>query len=221
MKIIYPFASRSRPEKFIAGVENIYINSRNKDFTILASLDTDDITMNNEAMIEKMKLYDKLYPIWGVSENKIHAINRTMGQAPEQWDLLCNMSDDMFFIENGYDEIIEEEMNKYFPKKDGILHFPDGNRNDICTLSIMGKKYYETKGYIYYSGYKTWYADEEFTLMAKKENKYKFIDKLIFRHNHYQWGRNKIDALYQKNDNLAMIEMDKKLFEERKLLCGF
>ena len=30
-KILFKYASRSRPENFFRGVDNIYINSRNKD----------------------------------------------------------------------------------------------------------------------------------------------------------------------------------------------
>ena len=216
MKIIYPFASRSRPDKFIACVENIYINSRNKDFTILASLDIDDTSMNNEVMIDKMKRYDKLYPIWGHSKNKIDAINRTMTQAPE-YDLLINMSDDMMFIEKGYDEIIEQEMNKYFPEGDCLLHFPDQNQGKNCmTMSIMDKKYYERSNYIYFDGYESLWCDKEAEDVGKLLGRYRFVNKRIFNHYHPSFGHVSYDDQYNKTEGMDVRNRDAQTYLHRK-----
>jgi|SRR3990172_6639148 len=219
MKFLYAFASRSRPDKFIAGVENIYINSRNKNFDILAALDIDDTTMNNENMIEKMKRYDKLYPIWGASKNKIDAINRAMIQAPE-YDLLINMSDDMTFIEKGYDEIIEAAMNKYFPDGDCLLHFPDQNQGENCmTMSIMDKKYYERFNYIYHSDYESLWSDKEAEDVGKILGRYKFINKRIFNHYHPSFGHTPYDNQYDKTEgryDRAIRDRDEQTYINRK-----
>ena len=203
MKFLYKFASRSRPNKFIACVENIYINSRNKDFTILASLDADDTTMNNESMIDKMKLYDKLYPVFGVSKNKVDAINRDMDKA-SAFDILINMSDDMMFIQEGYDVIIEEEMKKHFPDGDCLLHFPDQNQGENClTMSIMDKKYYDRFGYIYHPDYESLECDVEAQEVGKRLGRYKFINLRIFNHYHPSFGQVPYDEQYQKTEGLV------------------
>ena len=200
MKFLYVFASRSRPDKFIAGIENIYINSRNKDFTIIASLDTDDTTMNNERIIEKMKLYDKLYPVWGTSKNKITAINRAMCVSPE-YDVLINFSDDMVFIANGYDITIEEDISRWFPEGDCLLHYPDQNQGENCmTMSIMDKKYYERFGYIYYPGYESLECDVEAMEVGKLLGRYKFINKRIFNHYHPSFGQTPYDNQYDRTE---------------------
>ena len=217
MKVLYKLTSRSRPQKFIDTVENIYINSRNKDFSILATLDKDDTTMNNEAMIEKMRLYDKLYAVFGVSATKIEAYNRDMDKASE-WDILINHSDDMVFIVDGYDEIIEKDMSTYFPDLDGVIHYHDGNRGDLLTLPIMGRKYYDRFNYIYHSSYKSLFCDDEQMHVAKILGKYKYMgdNKRIVKHMHPAWGTAKMDELYARNEDRALWDIDERNFNERR-----
>lgn len=221
MKILYKLASRSRPGKFIAGVENIFINSRNKDFAILASLDEDDITMNNRDMIEKMTRYEaKLYPVFGKSKNKVYAINRDFHLAPD-FDILINFSDDMCFIEEGYDLIIEEEMKKHFPEGDCLLHFPDQNQGKNCmTMSIMDKKYFDRFGFIYHPDYESLECDVEAQEVGKILGRYKFINRRIFNHYHPSFGQGKYDGLYKKNEGLidgfAIRNRDKETYLRRE-----
>lgn len=221
MKILYKFASRSRPGKFIEGVYNIFSNARNKDFTILASLDEDDSTMNNPDMIEKMKRYGaKLYPVFGKSKNKVYAINRDFHLAPE-FDILINFSDDMCFIEEGYDLIIEEEMKKHFPDGDCLLHFPDQNQGKNCmTMSIMDKKYFDRFGYIYHPDYESLECDVEAQEVGKRLGRYKFINRRIFNHYHPSFGHGKYDGLYDKNegrtDGMAIRIRDKETYLRRE-----
>ena len=216
MKVFYKFASRNRPEKFISCLENIYSFSHNRDFIILASLDTNDVTMNNPEIIEKMKKYDKLIPVFGMSKNKIDAINRDMSPLAD-FDLLINFSDDMLFIKEGYDKIIEQEMNKYFPDGDCLLHFPDQNQGENClTLSIMDKKYYQRFNYIYFSSYESLWADEEAKDVGKILGRYKFINQRIFNHYHPSFGQTNYDKQYLKTESMQVRERDEKIYLQRK-----
>jgi hypothetical protein len=88
----------------------------------------------------------------GRSCGKIGAINRDMDLAPP-FDILLLASDDMIPIVKGYDRIIRDNMPL---DTDRVLHFNDGHRTDsLNTLCILGKKYYDRFGYIYYPEYKT------------------------------------------------------------------
>lgn len=199
-RILYKFASRSRPENFFRGVENIYINSRNKDFQILASLDTDDVSMNNEEVIRRMRNYDKLYFIFGESTNKIHAINRDMAFAND-FDILINMSDDMLFVMDGFDERIEKDFNGDY---DQFLHYNDGNQSGtVSTMSIMGKPYYDRFKYIYHPSYESLWCDCEATEVAKQLGKHKYMgnDLILFRHLHPSFGLSRYDEQYQKTEH--------------------
>lgn len=214
MNIIYKFASRSRPEKFLKVIENIYINCRTDNYTILASLDIDDTTMNNEDMIAKMKNYDKLYPVFGNSKSKVDAINRDMDKAPE-WDILVNISDDFLFIENGFDTIILNEYERI--GEDCLLHFPDQNQGENCmTMSIMDNKYYNRTGYIYYPGYESLWCDLEAAEVGKKLGKYHFINKRIFNHYHPSFGQAEYDEQYNRTESNFVRAKDEVMYTHRK-----
>jgi len=201
MKILYKFTSRSRPEKFFKVLDNIAINSRIDNYHILITLDTDDTTMNNDDIRERIARYPNTYPIYGESKSKIDAINRDMVFAPDDWDILINLSDDMLFIEQGFDEIIVKDMQEAFPDMDGFLHYNDGNQRDnVSTMSIMTKKYYDRFGYIYHPDYVSVECDVEATEVAHILGRHKYMgdDKVIFRHFHPAWGLAERDAQYNK-----------------------
>lgn len=215
-KILYKFASRSRPEKFIKCIENIYINQRHDNFFILASLDLDDSSMNNPDMISKMKRYDRLYPVFGKSKNKIDAINRDMELAPE-WDVLVNTSDDMMFCVNGFDVAILEEYQKRLPDGDCLLHFPDQNQGKNCmTMSIMDRKYYNRFGYIYHPDYESLWCDKEAEEVGKILGRYSFINLRILNHYHPSFGQAEYDAQYKHTESWEVRSKDESTYIHRK-----
>jgi hypothetical protein len=198
-------------------LDNIYINTRGKSFTILASLDEDDSSMNNEDVISKMKAYDRLVYFFGQSKSKIDAVNRDVEKIKD-WDLLINTSDDMLFVENGFDDIIKRDFKSNFENLDGFIHYNDGNQKaNVCTMSIMGRSYYERFNYIYYPEYKSLWADCEATNVAKLLGKYKYMgdDKILFRHYHPAWGLAKWDEQYKKTEAPEMWAYDEKIYNER------
>ena len=200
MKILYKFASRSRKQKFFACIENIYNYSNNNDFTILASLDLDDDVMNTSDTVESMRRYDKLSWAYGVSKNKVEAINRDMIYAPD-WDILINMSDDMMFIKAGYDTVIEEDIKRFYPEGDCLLHYPDQNQGINCmTMSIMDRKYYDRFGYIYHPDYESLECDVEAMEVGHRLGRYRYIDTRLFNHYHPSFGDTKYDEQYNKTE---------------------
>lgn len=221
--ILYKFASRSRPEKFFKAIDNIIENSVG-EFYILASLDTDDSTMNNDDVIQKMSRYPQLRFVFGKSESKVHAINRDLDLVTHtssvfhtpKWDILVNMSDDMSFIKKGFDQDIVEDMEKHFPSMDGVLHYPDGNPsgNVLMTMSIMGRLYYDHFGYVYHPDYKSLWCDNEATDVAKMLGKYVFIEKNLFEHRHPAFGKAPNDSQYVHTE--SFYHLDHEVYKRRK-----
>jgi hypothetical protein len=111
-------------------------------------LDKDDKEMYNQDTIDKLKKIKNLSYFFGKSENKVSAINRDL-KSNDNWDILLLASDDMIPQIKGYDSVIRDNMTTHFPDTDGVLWFNDGNRKDLNTLSILGKKYYQRFNYIY------------------------------------------------------------------------
>jgi RNA binding exosome subunit len=120
------------------------------DVKFLLSFDTDDISMNNAGIRNWLKNQgESVQAYWGNSKTKIQAINADLEHAKD-YDILLLASDDMIPQTQNYDDIIVQDMEKYYPDGDGVLHYNDDKQKErLNTLSIMGKKYFDRFGYIY------------------------------------------------------------------------
>jgi len=222
MKLLYKFATRSRPQKFFQCLDNIVSQQNNKDdYQIICSADNDDPTMNcDEVMMRARRINNpRIHLNFGVSKNKIAAYNRDMDIAEHGWQILINMSDDMVFTMPGFDDIIRQDMIANFPDTDGFLHYNDGNQRDtICTLAIMGRSYYDRFGYIYHPSYHSLWCDNEQTEVAKILGRYKYMgdSKKLFKHYHPAWGHGQMDDLYRRNESRENWNMDEANFNLRK-----
>jgi len=221
-KILFKYASRSRTQKFFEGLDNILANLGDlNNFCILVSLDSDDETMNNPNTIQRLTEYVKKYPNkivikFGLSKSKIDAINRDVNEFKERFDfdILVNFSDDMQFIKHSFDEVIRQKFSFSFPDLDGNIYFDDGFTADrLSTMSIIGRKYYDKYNYIYHPSYYSLWCDNEYTLVAQKQNKILYFDDKIFRHNHPANIGGFIDTLLMKTESYS--EIDRQNFEKR------
>lgn len=200
MKILIKFPTRNRKNKFFEVLDLYYKFAENLDkIEFLITLDTDDSSMNNDEVKEKLKTYKNLKYYFGESNNKIHAVNRDIEIG--DWDILLLASDDMIPIKKGYDESIRFNMVINYPDTDGILWYNDGNRKDLNTLSILGKKYYKRFNYIYHPNYKSLWADNEFMTVGNILKRQKFIDEVIIHHQHPDWGYGGRDNIHTLNNN--------------------
>jgi hypothetical protein len=176
MKLLIKFPTRGRKSKFFEVLyEYIDLLDDVNNTYFLITLDKDDKEMYNQDTIDKLKKIKNLSYFFGKSENKVSAINRDL-KSNDNWDILLLASDDMIPQIKGYDSVIRDNMTTHFPDTDGVLWFNDGNRKDLNTLSILGKKYYQRFNYIYNPEYKSTWCDNEFTQVAN------ILKKQIFKH---------------------------------------
>ena len=212
MKILYCFASRSRPEQFFEVLNNVKNLSASHDYNVIAKLDEDDKSMNNEDIRKLLTLFPEVIVRWGLSSSKIHAINRSMHDLPD-YQILVNLSDDQRFMVKGFDEIIKNniEEGKHF-----YHYMEDFATNRVAVMNITTKEYYERRGFIYSDEYYSMFCDEEETSVAKILDVYKLCPENIFVHYHYsQRGDKRIpkDLLYARNDTYRS---DERVFIKRK-----
>lgn len=223
MRIVIKYPTRGRPDKFTSTLER-YINflSGMHEVYFVVSFDHDDHTMNNDSMLSlfnrlNLENNHKIYPICGNSTGKVSAMNADMDKVlaldPE---IIVLISDDMIPVLRGYDDIIAKNMIKYFSDTDGVLHFNDGSTGQdiLITLPIVGEKYLERFGYLYYPGYKSVYCDNEFTDVARLLGKVVYFEQTIIQH---EWiGLNSPDALHLYNESPEIYAHDELLYDERK-----
>lgn len=208
--ILFKLATRSRMQKAYNSIINIIEMCQSDNFTILLSCDFDDLSMKG------FKFNDPRVVIcYGTSKNKIDAINRDL-DVIKDWDILINTSDDMVFTTKGFDNIIRQD---FLGNLDQVLHYSDSNQKEnIMTMSIMGKEYYERFNYIYHPDYKSLWCDAEATEVAVMLGKYRYMgdNKVLFRHMHPAWGLAESDEQYQKTESQQMWDADYKVILERK-----
>lgn len=193
IKLLIKIPTRSRAAEFYKLYQLYKELATNPNTFFSITIDDDDYFANQA-------IYDKIPEIVrGVSNSKVHAVNRDMPS--NDWDILLLSSDDMFPQVKGYDQIIIDEFEKHFPDTDGCIWFNDGHCKEILnTLPILGRKYFERFGYVYHPSYTSLWADNEFTDVAKNLSKIKYNSQVIIRHEHPDWGgKVPVDALYQKN----------------------
>lgn len=185
------------------------MSNNKKGYFVLAKIDLDQRKIYNEERIRSD--YPEVIIANGNSNGKIHAINRGLATAPH-FDILCNHSDDMWFVRQNFDELIRLHCGA-----DDFVHFPDQVVGEaISTYSIMGVDYFKRFGYVYHPAYKNLWCDNEATAVAKALGRYKFVNEQILEHRHPMWGYGKKDILLKKTE--ATYYADGRVFERRKAI---
>ena len=205
--ILFNFATRSRPAKFIDAIASINENIVTYDYHILVKIDDDDESMKCFEPVQNIEF------VGGNSVNKIDAINRNI---PDDWDILINMSDDMRFLVYGFDQQIISDFGNDL---DQLIHYPDGHVNErLITMSIMGKAYYDRFGYVYHPDYTSLWCDNEQHDVALELGKYKYVDKQLFVHDHPAWTGKAPDQLLIETQKYY--RQDEQTYKKRKAV-GF
>lgn len=208
MRILLKCPTRSRPAQFIR-VLNQYISLANRPdlIGVCVSCDQDDTTMTETSVQQSIKnithrvAWCEIY--YGSNTNKIEAVNADIQSISWPWEMVVIVSDDMVPQVKGYDDVLRSHMISKFPDTDGILWVNDGTQGDkLNTISIMGRKMYDSFGYLYHPSYKSLFCDTEFTDLCKGPlaSKCTYIPYMLIRHEHPGTGfPHRNDALYMRN----------------------
>lgn len=216
-KLLIKFPTRARAGKFFEVLDQYIAALDDRDNTFfIVSCDLDDGEMNNSEVRDRFSHYRNLTVCYGNNKSKIEAINADMDDY-DRYDIILLASDDMIPVVPAFDRIIRERMFENFPDLDGVLWFNDGYRgNDLNTLCILGKKYYERFGYIYHPAYKSLWCDDEFTRVADLLGRQVYFEDVIIKHDHPDIPGSDVlhDELMIKNQ--ALDGVDKRMFKQRK-----
>lgn len=215
MKLLIKFPTRNRKNKFFTVLKQYQKLCEDIDNTFfLITLDNDDEEMNSPEVSDIFNTFKNLKYVYGDNTSKIHAVNRDI-ETVNEWDIVLLASDDMTPKVKGYDNIIRNKMREHYPDTDGVLWFNDGHQgNNLNTLCILGKKYYERFNYIYHPEYKSVWSDNEFMLVGNILKKQTYFNEVIIEHEHPDWG-------YGRRDNIHIVNSmneshDRNLFVSRK-----
>ena len=213
-KILFKYPSRGRPENFFSGLDSIVNNLFNvDDYHISCTLDFDDHLMNHPDVVTRIEEYENTSIGWGTSESKIHAVNRSMPDI--DWDIIVCMSDDMRLLMYGFDVVIRQQFED--GNFDKLIHLPDRDAGKaLAVMYIAGRTFYDRVGYIYNPIYKSLFCDNEIMDIAKRLNKYYYVDyPHIIEHLNPAYGYGKKDSMFIEQQEIGWTE-DQKTYYERK-----
>lgn len=215
MKLLVKFPTRNRKNKFFKVLRQYQNLCEDLDNTyFLITLDNDDESMNPSNVEGIFNTFKNVKVIYGTSNSKIHAVNRDI-ELVNDWDIVLLASDDMTPKVKGYDNIIRNKMKEFYSDTDGILWFNDGFQGEkLNTLCVLGKKYYERFNYIYHPDYKSCWSDNEFMEVGKILKKQTYIDSVIIKHEHPDWGYGNRDQIHTNNIN--DYQYDLEVYNRRK-----
>jgi hypothetical protein len=221
--ILIKYPTRQRVVKFTNNLLNYLDKSSGKhDLIFVISMDTDDAAMNSPDVREALDAccddgIDVQYH-YGESLGKINAINRNIPTT--QWDILIATADDMEAVEDGWDDIIAQDMMREFPTLDGALNYNNDPRLEakgvdgyktLITLPVIGRKLYDKFGYIYHPDYKSEWCDNEQTEVFETLGVLCHINRRPIVH---KWAENQ-DALMHKNIQVGW-DHDRQIYARRK-----
>ena len=212
-KLLIKIPTLGRPDNLFKTLESFQTNAYGiEDIAFCISGNTNDTTINNKNIIDKILSFPNTHIFFENHQTKIEAYNADIDRF--YFDIVVAASDDMVVTEKHYDRIIAQSMDKYFTDLDGVLWFDTGDNEKTDTLSIVGKKYYERFNYIYNTSYQGYFCDDEFTQIAYKLGKIIRINKQIIRHDIAQHLDMSNDNTYLKS--LAFGASDKAMYKIRK-----
>jgi hypothetical protein len=217
MNILINLASKGRPRLLCEVLDRTfdYLSGQHRAWVFL-KIDEDDHATREYERFRKLCVdrRDSLVQCYlDGPQTKISATNAGI-KMNMPWEVLVNLADDMVPVTRGFDDVIARRMNEAFPHLDGALWFPDGLQSKICTMSVLGRKYYDRFGFVYPPQFKSLYADDWHTQMAQHLGRLaRFPDELV-SHWYTQWTGT--DATHFENMKPDVIEHDRRVFEDMK-----
>ena len=209
MKILLKCPTRSRPNKvYNTLMKYAQLASRPEEIGVAVSCDRTDSSMTDQRAQNSLNMvlskfaWHHIY--FSDNHSKIEACNANMNEIDYPWDIVVLVSDDMIPQIQGYDDVIRRTMRTSFPDTDGILWFNDGAQNEkLNTLSIYGRKMYESLGCMYQPSYKSFFCDTELSDLCRTtlKSKTSYNPTVIIRHEHPATGfKDQNDDLYRSNN---------------------
>lgn len=211
--LLVKFPTRQRLTRFRAALQQYVANLKHPDRVhFLFSLDEDDGTFNESVIVDLCSGKVGYTVAYGTSESKIHAINRDINEFDKPWERILIASDDMLPCPM-WDVWAEQSHAHFYPDGDGLLWFFDGYQKDICTIPLMGRTYYDRTGHIYDPRFRSVFADNLQTDVARALGRLTFQSHVLLRHAHNANDPTvQADDLHRRNETQAIWDQDQATY---------
>lgn len=217
-RLLIKIASRERPDELREALVEIkkHWSHEEGQCAVLISADDDDTKMAD--FIPPPGISP---PHYGSRVSKIEAINRDIAECEWPWDVVLVLADDMVPVVKNFDTLVLDLMNSMYPDGDGELWLSDGRQHKFCTIPCVGRKRYESMGYIYHPSYASYCPDVEQTERGLAEGKMTKVEGAFAMHLHSMFSTprkapRKPDDLLRHNQSFKSRDRDNLI--QRRLL---
>jgi hypothetical protein len=217
-RFLFKYPCRGREKLFFESFESIHNNVADvNNYHVSLTIDLDDEVLNRPEVIERINGYRNTSIEWGLSESKVHAINRNFPE--REYEVVICWSNDMVWTQFGFDDMLRIYINSAFPDMDGLFHIPEvDSMEHLNVLYIATKKYYDRFGYIYHPSYKSLWCDNESLAIAKMLGRHHYCGVPgLYEHRNPAYAKYGIERDAKFNADQDFWAIDEANFNERKL----
>lgn len=117
----------------------------------------------------------------------------------------------------------DTEFLKLIPDLDGeyVLEVDTGGNPGLLTFSLLTRKYYQRTGYLFYPEYLGMYADNEFTIVARRDGVVIDAKHLFCEHRHPLYGYGEMDATHKHQHRREAFTVGEEIYRRRLFHLGF
>lgn len=221
MKIAILTPSRARPGRLDSFIQSVYSTASDPSRVYCYNyIDSDDPRVsayNDYSKKQNQNSMNIIAEPQSVSKSWNILAHAAMTFKAEPADVLIMGNDDMIYRTQGWDNLLEKEIEKY-PDQIYCMWFEDLiNGQNHCAFPIVSRRWYETLGYftpgIFNFGYNdTWIFD-----VAKRIGRTHFIPNIVNEHLHFTTGKSAADDTTHRNRTQQagnLYAKDKVIFEQ-------
>ena len=210
-KISILLPSRERSKKFQRMLDSLIKTCKDQDrIEILLLLDEDDKELNNYQEIIKNEKYINISIKIFIKNLETHAIRNNFLAKKINGNIIFPLNDDMIFISNNWDQIIDKEFSKINYEKPYCLWISSDIKYRYlhCDYPIINKAWYEKLGYVGSEFFNFWYLDTWICDLSLRSGKFLVTPNIKVDQLSANKFDKEIDNTYLKNINTDKPDKD-------------
>ena len=214
-KISILLPTRERSRKFKRMLDSLMKTcTKPERVEILLLLDEDDNELKNYQKIIKSNDYINISIKIFIKNLKTHAIRNNFLAKKINGNIIFTLNDDMIFVSNNWDKIIDKEFSKIDYKKPYCLWISSDIKYRYlhCDYPIINKAWYERLGYVGSEFFNFWYLDTWICDLSFRSGKFLVTPKIKVDQLSANKLNEEIDNTYLKNINTDKADKDFKIW---------
>jgi len=182
---------------------------------------------DNPGDIEHVLVTDESISAAPIFADTKFGVNRGRKCAVDGWNKSAELSTGKFLITLADDWFPcphwDTEFLKMIPDLDGehVLEVDTGGNHGLLTFSLLTRAYYKKFGYLFWPEYLGMYADNEFTIVARRDGVVIDARHLFCEHRHPLYGHGEMDATHKHQHRREAFEIGEEIYRRRLHHLGF